>query len=128
VSVQSALNSLISTSLGTVYGIKEKTRLDAEKEKKEKEKAAKKTEGGTQELRNKLKEARGAAETLARDVENEREMRSQLEKRIEYLRSARGAVETLTGEGLISGRKAKEIIYKSDKGVNANGTALSPKS
>jgi uncharacterized protein YlxW (UPF0749 family) len=120
-SIQAALNSLVTGTLGTVYTTKEKKRISAEKE-------AKASEGGSQELRNKLKEARGAAETLSRDVENEREMRSQLEKRIEYLRSARGAVETLSGEGLISGRKAKEIIYKSDKGVNANGTALSPES
>ena len=120
-SIQAALNSLVSGTLGTVYTLKEKKRIAAERE-------AKASEGGTQGLRNKLKEARGAAETLARDVESEREMRSQLEKRIEYLRSARGAVETLSGEGLISGRKAKEILHKSNKEVNANGTALSPES
>lgn len=119
-SIQAQINSLLGNVGSLIVGAAQRKERAEAAAQKEAEKAAKAAEKEAKAKAKpttaaQLKEAQGAVASLTEQIENERNLTAELNKRIEYLQSAQGAAQTLGESGAISNRRRKQIIHAIEK-------------
>ena len=116
-SIQAAFNRLIGVAGGTVGTLHSQSVAQQKALEREAKEAAK----ASQPKPPTRKQLLSSLEALQKETETQRDIAEQMKHRIDYLSRPRGAAEVIAQSGILSGRKAKELLHRAEKEGSRDG-------